>query len=228
MTVDTEPRRSRRGLMTAALGVVIAAVATAVAAAVAVVRLRRQDPTRISMSITIDRPVSEVFAFVSDARNVLEWLPAAVERRKVTDGPLGIGTRFEATDRIGRRTVSHSQEIIDFEEDRHVTTKISAPWNGTYDIWVEPAEGGTLLSVDLTGRPSGLLRLLSLVPASVMRQQFEQDYARLKDLLEGRAEAATPDDGTAAKSDSEKTPATVAIEPEGESVDPIPEETVST
>ena len=68
MTVDAEPRRSRRGLMTAALGVVIAAVATAVAAAVAIVRLRRQDGTRISMSITIDRPVSEVFAFVSRRR----------------------------------------------------------------------------------------------------------------------------------------------------------------
>ncbi len=61
---------------------------TAVAAVVAIGRLRRQDGTRISMSITIDRPVSEVFAFVSDARNVLEWLPAAVERRKVTEGPI--------------------------------------------------------------------------------------------------------------------------------------------
>ena len=228
MTVDSEPRRSRRRLLTAGLGGVAAAVVTAVAAAT-VVRLRRRSGIDFDMSITIDRPVSEVFAFVSDARNVLEWLPAAGERRKMTDGPIGVGTRFEATDGIGRRRIEHTQEIIEFEKDRLVRTRISEPWNGDYEIRFEPADGGTLLSVGVTGQPSGFFRLLGLMPASALRRQFEQDYARLKELLEGRGEpAATLDDRTAAKSDSGKTPATIAIEPEGESVGPVPQETATT
>jgi uncharacterized protein YndB with AHSA1/START domain len=228
MTVDNESRRSRRGLLTAGVGGVVAAVVTAVGAAT-IVRLRRQDGTDINMSITIDRPVSEVFDFVSDARNVLEWLPAAGERRKVTDGPIGVGTQFEATDGIGRRRIEHTQEIIEFEKDRLVRTKISEPWNGEYEIRVVPADGGTLLTVDVTGQPSGLFRLLGLMPASVLRRQFEQDYARLKDLLEGRVEpTASLDDATAADADPGTTPATIAIESEGESVGPIPEETAAT
>jgi len=224
MTVDTEPQGSRRGLLAAVI-----AVAAAVAAAVAIVRLRRQEGLHINMSITIDRPVGEVFAFVSDARNVLEWLPAAVERRKVTEGPIGVGTRFEATDRFGERRIDHTQEVVGFEKDRLVRSRISAPWDGTYDIRVEPSDGGTLLTVDTTAQPSGWFRLFRLVPASMMRQQFEQDYARLKDLLEGRAEpAATHDDGFAAEADSGKTAATITIEPESESVGPVPEETVTT
>jgi uncharacterized protein YndB with AHSA1/START domain len=226
MTVDAEPRRSRRGLLTAALGVVIAAVATAVAAAI--VRLRREDGTHITLSITIDRPVDEVFAFVSDARNVVEWLPGSPERRKVTDGPIGVGTRFEATDHIAGRAFEHTQEIIDFEQDRRVTTRISAPWNGDYGIRVEPTDEGTLLMVDVTGRPTGVFGLFRLLPEALNRRQFKRDYARLKVLLEQRVEPATPDDGTAAKADSGKTLATIAIEPEGESVGPVPEETAAT
>ena len=150
-------------------------------------------------------------------------------RSIAVEGPIGVGTRFEATDRIGERTIDHTQEIIGFEPDRLVRTRISAPWDGTYDIRVESAEGGTLLSVDTTGQPSGWFRLLRLVPASMMRQQFEQDYARLKDLLEGRAgPAATRDDGIAAEADSGKTAATISIEPESESVGPVPEETATT
>ena len=227
MTIDAEPRRSRRGLLTAALGLVIAAVATAVAAAI--VRLRREDGTRITMSITIDRPVDEVFAFVSDARNVLEWLPGARERRKVTDGPIGVGTRFEATDHIAGRVIEYTQEIIGFEQDRQLTTRISAPWNGDFEIRVEPTDEGTLLMVDATGRPTGVFGIFRLLPAALNRRQFERNYTRLKDLLEQRVEPAGPgDDGSAAEADSGNTLATVAIEPEGESVERVPEETAAT
>ena len=227
MTVDTEPRRSRRGLLTAALGVVIAAVATTVAAAI--VRLRREDGTRITMSITIDRPVDEVFAFVSDARNVLEWLPGASERRKVTDGPIGVGTRFEATDHIAGRVIEYTQEIISFEQDRQVTTRISAPWNGDFEIRVEPTDEGTQLMVDATGRPTGVFGIFRLLPAALNRRQFERNYARLKDLLEQRVgPAGSGDDGSTAETDSGTNAATIAIEPEGESVAPVPEEAATT
>jgi uncharacterized protein YndB with AHSA1/START domain len=184
MTVDTEPQGSRRGILIIGLGAAIAALT----AMVAIVRRSLEREVRIRMSVTIDRPIGEVFDFVSDATNVLRWLPAAVERRKLTDGPVGVGTRFEATDRLGRRLVTHTQEVIEFEPDRIVTSRMSAPWNGEYRIRLEPVAGGTLLSVETTGRPSGAYRLFSLVPDAAMARGFEQDYLRLKDLLEDQKE----------------------------------------
>lgn len=207
MTIETEPPRSRRGLRIAAFAAGIAAFS----AIVAIVRLRAVDNATIRLSLIIDRPVDEVFAFVSDARNVLEWLPVAVERRKITEGPIGVGTRFEATDRMAGRLITHTQEIVAFEQDQRVTTRLSEPWNGDYEIRVEPIDGGTLLSVDSASRPSGLFRLASLMPASVMQGQFEQDYARLKDRLESG-------DG----------PATIGIEPEAEPISIEPEEVPTT
>ena len=64
--------------------------------------------------------------------------------------------------------------------------------------------------------------------AGAQCRRFERDYARLKDLLEQRVEPAGGDDGSTAETDSGKTLATIAIEPEGESVGPVPEETAAT
>ena len=206
MTIEMEPRPSGRGRLVAMIG---AAVATLVAAG-AMIRLRNAADTHIRMSVTIDRPVGEVFAFVADARNVLEWLPAAVERRLVTGEPIGVGSRFEATDRLGGRMVAHTQEIITFEPDRRVTSRISAPWNGDYEIALESVDGGTLLTVDTTSRPTGMFRVFGFVPVTVMKRQFEQDYAHLKARLEGSVE-----------------PVAIPIEPEPESVDLVSEESTT-
>lgn len=182
MTIETPPPQEERRLPLGLLGVI--AVALAIVAAV-VARIRASHQTLVSMSITIERPPSEVFAFVSDARNVLEWMPAAVDRVKVTEGPVGLGTRFEATDRIAGRIFSHSQEIIGYEKDRSVTTRMSEPWNAEYEIRVEPADDGTLLSVQTSGRGSGIAAFFDVLPNSMLARQFERDYGRLKGLLEG-------------------------------------------
>jgi uncharacterized membrane protein len=46
-------------------------------------------------SITIDRPVDEVFAYVADVANDPAWHTDVVEGRKVSDGPIGIGSRLQ-------------------------------------------------------------------------------------------------------------------------------------
>ncbi|MBL9036902.1 MAG: SRPBCC family protein [Archangium sp.] len=45
-------------------------------------------------SLFIPRPVEETFAFVSDFRNAQKWDPRTFRADKVTDGPIGLGTRF--------------------------------------------------------------------------------------------------------------------------------------
>ena len=77
--------------------------------------------------------------------------------------------------------------------------------------------------------PSSGLRTFRLLPAALNRRQVERNYARLKDLLEQPVgPAGSGVDGTAADADPGKTLATVAIEPEGDSVDPVPEEAAAT
>jgi uncharacterized protein YndB with AHSA1/START domain len=51
-------------------------------------------------SVTIDRPVPEVFAFLADLQNVPRWNDAITETRKTTPGRVEVGTRFEQTREI--------------------------------------------------------------------------------------------------------------------------------
>ncbi len=45
-------------------------------------------------TIRIDRPIGEVFAFLSDLENVPKWNYYVVEVTKLSNGPIGIGTIY--------------------------------------------------------------------------------------------------------------------------------------
>jgi hypothetical protein len=46
--------------------------------------------------LAINRPVEEVFDFVADERNEPSYNPRMLRAEKVSDGPIGLGTRFWA------------------------------------------------------------------------------------------------------------------------------------
>lgn len=50
----------------------------------------------IENSVEINRPHQVVFEYCVDLRNELEWNPDAQSMRKLTDGPIGVGTKFLA------------------------------------------------------------------------------------------------------------------------------------
>lgn len=50
----------------------------------------------IENSVAIRRSRSEVFDYLSDPRNELHWNPKVQLMEKLTDGPIGVGTKFRA------------------------------------------------------------------------------------------------------------------------------------
>ncbi|HEX6286376.1 MAG TPA: SRPBCC family protein, partial [Acidimicrobiia bacterium] len=53
----------------------------------------------------IDRSPAEVFDFCSDLRNELVWNPTSEYVEKLTDGPVGVGTRYAAKWSNTRRVI---------------------------------------------------------------------------------------------------------------------------
>ena len=49
-----------------------------------------------SDSIVIDRPVEQVFAYVTNVVNDPTWHTDVVEARQASDGPIGVGTVWHA------------------------------------------------------------------------------------------------------------------------------------
>jgi dehydrogenase/reductase SDR family protein 12 len=51
--------------------------------------------TVLHETVDVERPVAEVFAYVSDFTTTVEWDSTALSARKLTPGPIDVGTRFE-------------------------------------------------------------------------------------------------------------------------------------
>ena len=56
-----------------------------------------------TIEIDIPRPIDEVFAYVGDLETAPQWVPDLVSMRKVTEGPVGVGTRYVEMVQMGKK-----------------------------------------------------------------------------------------------------------------------------
>lgn len=141
---------------------------------------------RVISSIDIGRPAADVFAYVSDQRNGPEWQKGLDEVSRITDEPIGVGTKHTFSRRVGRRQVSGENEYIEFESGRRVVFTFRSEGltgRGWYEV--------TPLGANLTRLDSGveiqlqgLTRLVSPLVEMNIRREDTKDTERLKEILE--------------------------------------------
>ena len=140
---------------------------------------------RVRGEILIDRPVALVFDYVADQRNEPIYNPRMLRSEKITDGPIGLGTRFRATARSGRRVVEMLIEITEYDRPRRLgsrTTMSSVDVNG--GLTFEPIDGATRMSWSWQVSPRGPLLLLGPLVARLGRRQEQRIWTGLKTQLE--------------------------------------------
>src|SRR5512136_775034 len=92
-------------------------------------------------SILIRRPVKDVFEFVADGLNGSKWNSAVVEVMRISEGSIGIGTRYWMTRELPSGRVENTFEIIEYEPDKKLTVKItSGPTPFVYHYRFEPVD----------------------------------------------------------------------------------------
>ena len=138
-------------------------------------------------TIVIDRPVGEVFAFVTDQRNTPKWQAGLVEVRRLTDGPTGIGTRHVFVRNFLGRRMEGTNEYVAYQPDKLVTfrTISGPPLEASYMF--EPAGTGTRITSRVQLQGSGLFGLIEPVVAAGLRREMKAAFPALKALLESRA-----------------------------------------
>jgi hypothetical protein len=65
-------------------------------------------PSSFTNTLTVQRPVDVVFAYLAQFENVPSWNYAIDSTRKVTPGPVGVGTVYHQTRSIPRRSEESS------------------------------------------------------------------------------------------------------------------------
>lgn len=144
---------------------------------------------RIEQSVVINRPIGEVFAFVSDPEKMSFWMSELVEAKQTSEGPVGVGTTASAVaNPLGRR-VESNQEVTAYELNRKFAIKsTSGPIASEDEFSFGSVAGGTKVTRMTKAELGGFFRLAEPLSVRMLKRQFETNFANLKDLLEVRAE----------------------------------------
>lgn len=133
----------------------------------------------------LDRPMKDVFAFVSDLRNGPKWQSQLVEVQQTSSGPIGVGTTYKTTGELMGRRLEGNAEVTDYQPDSMFGFKMDAgPVQVRAIINLKPAGTGTRLSLKGEGNPGGVFKLAEGALAKQIKSQMEANLARLKSVLE--------------------------------------------
>jgi uncharacterized membrane protein len=132
-------------------------------------------------TIRIDRPVDEVFAFLSDFENIPKWNYYVLEVRRLSESPTGIGTTYHQV----RKTDQQDFRIIEFEPNHTVAVKTLPQSSPSFERrFTLYEEGDTTRIRDQwkldTGRPA----LLERLARGRVQSTVAENLAKLKALLE--------------------------------------------
>jgi uncharacterized protein YndB with AHSA1/START domain len=137
--------------------------------------------------ITINRPVEEVFAYVSDLPSGPEWQPGLVEVRRITAGPNGVGTQFSGVRKFMGRKMESVIEYTTYEPNKKLVFKsISGNSPLVQSFLFEPTAAGTKLTARLELQTSSLMGLAKPLIASSLKRDVDTNYDILKNLLENQ------------------------------------------
>ena len=143
-------------------------------------------PASTTMSVTVARPVEDVFAVLSDVTNVPLWSSRTIEETLVTPGPLRKGSRRRAVIKgFAGRTMQNEAEMVEFDQNRRMVVEVlDAPIPARIVIEFTPVDGGTRL--DWTGivSPAGVLTPTGPLIARLYRMVFEKDLRNLKAMMD--------------------------------------------
>ena len=132
-------------------------------------------------TIAIERPIDEVFAFLSDFENIPKWNYYVLEVRQLSDNPIGVGTTYHQV----RKTDQQDFRIIEFEPNHRVAVKTVPQSSPSFERrFTLYEEGDTTRIRDQwkldTGRPA----LLERLARGRVKSAVAENLAKLKELLE--------------------------------------------
>ncbi len=141
---------------------------------------------KIELSIDINRPVEEVFAYVTDPANDAKWQDGVIESRLVSDGPMGVGSKIRDVRKLLGRQIESELEVTEYIPNKLFSLKVaSGPLPFEMRQTFHPSGEGTRIDLVAEGEPAGVFKLASGAFKKQLESQLAADSKRLKKALEG-------------------------------------------
>lgn len=141
---------------------------------------------KVEHSVVINRPVPEVFAFVTDPANNAKWQEGLVESRIVSPGAMDVGSQITDVRKFLGRDMESKLEVTVFEPNKRFVQKvISGPIPFEIIQTFDPSVNGTKLTVLTQGEPGGFFKMAAGVVQKQLESQLQGDVERLRNVLDG-------------------------------------------
>lgn len=138
----------------------------------------------VESSVVIDRPVEDVYGFVSDPTNEPTWHTDVLEIRAAEESPTGVGSIWNVTVQfMGRKEYQVQLTALDPNRRVEITTT-SGPLRPTATYLLEPASGGTRFTRCVDIPVDGPLRVLQPLMRTDVRRRNAGFVKKLKRILE--------------------------------------------
>ena len=139
---------------------------------------------RVQAEATINRPIVDVFGFLKENENALQWQAGLLQVR-ITNGTMGVGRAWvDVVQFLGQR-LEVASELTEYEPERVLAFKSTSgpiPLQGRYSF--EPDGKGTRVTFTMQGEPGGFFKLAEPIVARSVQRQWVTNLANLKDVLE--------------------------------------------
>ena len=141
---------------------------------------------KLSYTVTVKRPVNEVFDYLTDFSNHEQIFSANIESKQVSEGPVGIGTKMTCVSKfMGKRMEEHFI-VTSFSKNEYIAKKSlpgsSLPTSDT--MTVRAVDGGTEITIEVLAEPKGFLKLAAPLIRAQADKILSKDIKNLKLLLE--------------------------------------------
>ena len=143
---------------------------------------------RVQGSVEINRPLQEVFNYVSDVDNYPKWMAHVLGVRKEMPGPPRESDRFVVVIKSVGRRFETPYERTSYEADRGYTDRaVGGPIpNHQWHSGFEETPRGTSYTRTVHVESSGLLKLLEPLQKRAADRQLRKDLQKLKGVVEAR------------------------------------------
>ena len=142
----------------------------------------------LELGTLIDRPIKDVFTFVSNPNNMSKWNSAVVSIQQVTSGEVGVGTKFKTVGEAMGRRLEGEMQVQAFEPDTKCGFQLQAgPMQMNLIMSFRTVGTGTKLNLNVQGNPAGVFKLAEGLMTGQVKSLMEGNLTKLKSVLESGA-----------------------------------------
>ena len=135
--------------------------------------------------IRVRRPITDVFGFVEDARNRPQWDDTVISEEITSALPITVGTTVRTRLRSMGREYTYTWVVVDYQEPVRMTIEsVTGPLPTTLQYTLSGDDTQTLVEFTVTGRPTGIMRLLQPIIARTSQRNLYRNFEVLARLLE--------------------------------------------